>query len=194
MQTKKTPNALDKLKSIAKLAGFLGILFLIYNVASGSNLTRRPAGNTNSFATAQASVPSPTIENGVQIVRMTETANGYAPNQFTVKKGVPVRWIVDAQDPNSCASSIVMQKMNISRQLTKGENIIEFMPNETGVLKFSCSMGMYTGFFNVVDDQGNGASAAELNTASQPASGTCGMMSGGGSCGCGGGAGIKSSN
>jgi plastocyanin domain-containing protein len=35
--------------------------------------------------------------------------------------------------------------------LAPGENIVEFTPQTVGQIKFSCSMGMYTGYFNVVE-------------------------------------------
>ena len=93
------------------------------------------------------------MENGVQIVHMVESNRGYSPRKFTIKKGVPVRWIIDAQAPNSCASALVVPKLDIQKNLEAGENIIEFTPSEIGEIPFSCSMGMYTGSFTVVEDK-----------------------------------------
>jgi plastocyanin domain-containing protein len=87
----------------------------------------------------------------------------------------------------------MISKLNIQKRLKAGENIIEFTPKETGRLVFSCSMGMYTGVFNVVDGQVNGADLSVDNskTATTPSgtSGTCGAGGGAssGGCGCGGG-------
>ncbi|MFA6973311.1 MAG: sulfite exporter TauE/SafE family protein [Parcubacteria group bacterium] len=180
-------------KRFFKFAGVLVIFFSIFNIANGYNLTGWQLGSGASSNSVQSADENVTMENGVQIVRMTEIASGYVPNSFTVKKGVPVKWIIDAQDPFSCASSLVMPKENISKRLVKGENIIEFTPKETGALKFSCSMGMYTGVFNVVDELGNGSKTSQASTTASSAGGSCGMMSGGGGgCGgCGGGAQIK---
>ena len=96
--------------------------------------------------------PNVKIENGVQVVRMTQVSSGYLPNKFTIKKGIPVRWIVTSKDVYSCASSIVSQQLGIRKGLELGENIFEFTPKETGTIRFSCIMGMYTGSFNVVDE------------------------------------------
>ncbi len=82
---------------------------------------------------------------------MTETNSGYTPNKFTIKKGVPVKWIIDGQAPYSCASAIGIPKLKIRAFLKAGENVIEFTPTEVGALKFSCSMGMYTGVFDVIE-------------------------------------------
>ncbi|MFA6106166.1 MAG: sulfite exporter TauE/SafE family protein [Patescibacteria group bacterium] len=142
-------------KRFFKLAGILVIIFAFFNFTSGWNLTGISIGSSDerTNANAETSDPNVSLEDGIQIVRMAEVANGYEPNIFTIKKGVPVKWIIDAKAPYSCASSLVLPKQNIRKQLKAGENIIEFTPTEIGALKFSCSMGMYTGVFNVIDDK-----------------------------------------
>jgi len=99
--------------------------------------------------TAISDDPNVKLINGVQVVKMTEDGDGYSPNKFLIKKNIPVRWIIDAKNPYSCASALVLPKLKIRKFLEAGENIIEFTPTETGKLAFSCSMGMYTGVFNV---------------------------------------------
>lgn len=172
-----------------KFAGVLVSLLAIFNISNGYNLT---GFNSSVFSAGNNSVkavddPNVSLENGVQVVRMTENSRGYSPNKFTIKKGVPVRWIIDAQAPYSCASSLVLNKMGIRKSLISGENVIEFTPKETGSLPFSCSMGMYTGVFTVVDDNGS-AGSNESATSVPAAGGTCSAPGGGGGCGgCGGG-------
>jgi sulfite exporter TauE/SafE/copper chaperone CopZ len=93
-----------------------------------------------------------TITNGeIQEIRMTQSARGYSPNTFTVEKGKKVRWIITSTNPYTCASSIIVPKYGIERDLQSGENIIEFTPTEAGNVPFSCSMGMYRGSFQVVE-------------------------------------------
>jgi hypothetical protein len=136
-----------------RAAGVVVILFALFNMRNGWNLLgwqTSVAPNTKNTSTV-VNDPNVTLENNVQVVRMAETGGGYSPNQFTVKKGVPVKWIIDAQAPYSCASSIIMSKYNISKNLEPGENVIEFTPTETGKVGFSCSMGMYTGIFNIIN-------------------------------------------
>jgi sulfite exporter TauE/SafE/copper chaperone CopZ len=136
-------------------------------------------------------------EGNVQVIRMTQTANGYQPNTFTVTRGVPVKWIVNSVDPNTCAASIVSTKLGIRKNLEPGDNVIEFTPTEAGTIPFTCMMGMYRGTFTVVDGKsgadtgsGNGtavsartAAAAPVPVSSPGQGGTCG--SSGGGCGCG---------
>lgn len=176
-------------KSFFKFAGIVVLVLAIFNISNGYNLTGLNFSLPfNAKAVSASSDPNVTLENGVQVVRMTQNASGYSPNTFTIKKGVPVKWIITSEDVNTCASSIVSSALNIRTSLNLGENILEFTPNDVGLLKFSCSMGMYRGGFNVIDNNGssNVVNQQELQkqVAAPPAGGgSCG--GGGGGCGCG---------
>ncbi|MCX6795193.1 MAG: sulfite exporter TauE/SafE family protein [Candidatus Falkowbacteria bacterium] len=170
-----------------KVAGLALIIFALFNLHNAYVLAGFSGNSINSVKSEKVvNDPNVTMEDGVQVVRMIEGNRGYSPNKFSIKKDVPVKWIIDAQAPYSCASSLVLPKMNIEKTLEAGENIIEFTPTETGKLPFSCSMGMYTGVFNVYDEN----STASLDTvsskvAARTSGGSCGMTrsSGDGSCG-----------
>lgn len=169
----------QKAKVFFASTGLAVILLGWFNIANGSQLlwSRKAAAAASSVVNSA----------GVQEVRMTQGSSGYSPNEFTVVKGKPVKWIINSTNQFSCASSIVMPKYGISRGLQKGENIIEFTPTETGQIQFSCSMGMYRGVFNVVDSSGAALNAvpSQNNAAALPRGGGC--AAGGGGCGCGGG-------
>lgn len=87
----------------------------------------------------------------VQIIQMTESANGYTPNAFTIKKGVPVRWEIEASSDRTCASALLVPDYQIRAFLTPGKNVIEFTPQKIGEIGFSCSMRMFTGTFKVIE-------------------------------------------
>lgn len=175
-----------------KFSGVAVIGLSIFNANNGLNLLgwNPMTANTNVLAAAtNNTVPR---EGNIQIVNMTQNAYGYEPNSFTIAKGVPVKWIINSTDPNSCASSILSSKIGVRQNLHRGENVIEFTPKETGTIPFSCMMGMYRGSFTVVEETGNTQPSAdtgektnsvlakagkELQTAS-----SCESMSG---CGCG---------
>jgi sulfite exporter TauE/SafE/copper chaperone CopZ len=91
------------------------------------------------------------LENGFQVVRMDQETSGYYPNTFTIKKGIPVKWIVNSKSVYSCASNLIAPAINVRKSLELGENVFEFTPQEVGSIRFSCSMGMYTGEFRVVE-------------------------------------------
>lgn len=179
-------------KSFFKFAGIVVIVLAIFNISNGYNLTGLAFASpfSSNASISASSDPNVVLENGIQVVRMVQNASGYSPNTFTVKKGTPVKWIITSEDVNTCASSIVSAPLNIRASLNLGENVFEFTPQQTGVLKFSCSMGMYRGAFNVVsgDGTGNTVGQQELQKQVSAPSGGGGSCGSSGGCGCGAGA------
>ncbi len=133
-----------------KVAGLLVIAFGLFTLLNGYRL----AG----FSPFWDSAPSPSVEttiemqDGFQIVRMHQGSRGYTPNSFTVQRGVPVRWVIDVTDPYSCSASISLPAAGIVRYFDgPGQNVIEFTPERSGELRFTCAMGMFPGRFTVID-------------------------------------------
>lgn len=149
-------------KKFFKFAGLLVIFLSLLNINNGFNLTgwRGISIGQKSSDISQAV----RVENGFQIVDMTQGSFGYKPNKFTIRRGVPVKWTIDAQDTSSCSGSIVSSKLNIKKFLKSGENVIEFTPKDLGDIRFSCSMGMYTGKFTVIENNGVEIKTDQLNS------------------------------
>lgn len=139
-------------KKFFKFAGLLVLILAIINISNGLNLTGWKsifAKSLDSTTTVPSNDPNVKIEDGFQVVRMNQLAGAYKPNKFTVRQGIPVKWIINSK-ADTCAASITIPKLKIKKYLEPGENIIEFTPNDLGDLRFSCLMGMYTGKFIVV--------------------------------------------
>jgi sulfite exporter TauE/SafE/copper chaperone CopZ/plastocyanin len=188
------------IKKIIKVSGVLLMILGLFMANRG--LTNFGYGfnvfNFNSGERGQ----SQAIGNGenYQTVKMELTYSGYKPNVLYIKKGIPVRWIIDVKQMSSCTNAIMIESLGIKKNLKVGENIIEFTPpNNVSEIKFSCWMRMVWGKF-VISDQTNSNSGGATNniadgagviSAAQAAS-TCGASAGsGGGCGCGGGANIQ---
>jgi sulfite exporter TauE/SafE/copper chaperone CopZ len=139
-----------------KSIGLIIIFLSFFNMFNGFNLTGIVLPSNIKAVTKNFDTSKINIENGYQIINMDQLATGYEPNEITIIKDLPVKWIIDSKAP-SCASSITVPKYSISKQLQPGTNTIEFTPDELGLLKFTCSMGMYSGYFNVIDQDGNTA-------------------------------------
>lgn len=166
-------------KRFFKFAGIVVVIMALFNISNGYNLTGWQFGEaavSDKGSAVEVKDPNVKMVDGVQIVSMVENSRGYSPNKFTIQKGVPVRWEIDAQAPNSCAASIMISKLGIRKNLKAGKNIIEFTPTETGRLPFSCSMGMYTGVFNVVDGNSDPLESSDEDSSAIPKSfgGGCG--------------------
>ncbi|AGF57533.1 plastocyanin domain-containing protein/cytochrome c biogenesis protein CcdA [Clostridium saccharoperbutylacetonicum] len=146
-----------------QLLKFSGILVIILGIIMGNRglalagvgvpgvneLTQSISGN--GAQAAQAKIGKATVENGVQVIRMTADNNGYTPNAFYVQKGIPVKWIITGNQINSCNNAVVVPSLNIQKTLNSGENIIEFTPKD-GDINFSCWMGMIRGVIKVTDN------------------------------------------
>jgi Uncharacterized conserved protein len=159
-----------------KIAGLAVIFFALFNLSNGYTLAGLSGGSFSNTSLGVVSDPNVTLENGVQIVHMVEGNEGYSPNKFSIKKGVPVKWIIDAKAPYSCASALIVPKYKIRAFLKPGENIVEFTPNQTGKIPFSCSMGMYTGVFNVYDENSS-TTTDNTQTPVTVTNGSCGISS-----------------
>ena len=123
----------------------------------------------------------PVMKNGYQEIKMEVNSRGWKPDKFVLKKGVPVKWIIDGKEINGCNKAIQFPKYGLNFEIKKGEQIIEFTPTETGTVSWSCWMGMIRGVFIVKEDI---SGKEDLETASVPQGGSC--SSSGGGCGCGG--------
>lgn len=88
---------------------------------------------------------------GTQILRMTVTNEGYAPSDFTVQRGVPVRWIIQGEEIFGCQGLLQAPQIGVSQVLQQGENIVEFTPEKVGNIAFSCSAGSVRGKIHVID-------------------------------------------
>jgi uncharacterized protein len=115
------------------------------------------------------------IEGGYQIINMNMDTRGYHPNSFVIKKDIPVKWNIDVTELIPCNNEIIMNAYNIQVKLKEGLNVIEFTPDKTGTIQFSCGMGMLRGSFIVTE---TGTASQEEVKAATPQSGE--------SCGCGG--------
>jgi len=121
---------------------------------------------------------------GYQEIRMEVNRYGWEPDRFALKKGVPVKWIIDGKEINGCNNAIQVPKLGLNFDIKPGEQVIEFTPEEEGVIPFSCWMGMIPGVFIVQDGLSPDGSDVqkELDSVKLQA-GSCGGSCGGATCG-----------
>lgn len=145
-----------------KILKFSGVLIIVLGLIMGNRGFALAGVNVNPLSAlskssnsilgggSNANVAKATIKDGVQIINMTADNKGYTPNAFYVQKGIPVKWVIDGKQINSCNNAVVAQSLNIQKKLKSGENIIEFTPGDKDI-NFSCWMGMIRGVIKVVD-------------------------------------------
>lgn len=146
----------SRLKQVMKISGVIVVLLglLTLNRAWGSFSWN---GETEPLPVNEASVQSKNSTKNIdsssnsQTAKMKVTSQGYVPNTLTVKKDVPVKWVIDATGMSGCTSAISFPAFGVDKQLKRSENIIEFTPKVAGTYKFSCGMQMVWGKFIVTE-------------------------------------------
>lgn len=90
----------------------------------------------------------------------TSFSNGYYV-PIAVKKGMPVKWTVKVteSDLNGCNNPVTIPKYGIQKKLVPGDNVIEFTPQETGTIPYTCWMGMIRSTITVVNNDAELAAA-----------------------------------
>lgn len=107
-----------------------------------------------STASATTSTNTVSIIDGKQVVKMTASYSGYSPNLIKIKAGLPVVWQITTSGNAGCASALVAPALfsdmiSLAPSSTTTKEFIA--PATPGTYRFSCSMGMYTGSFQVIN-------------------------------------------
>jgi sulfite exporter TauE/SafE len=125
------------LKGSAVLVLILGIIMINRGlVLSGVNAIALPQfGNATIAGEAR-------IQDGIQII--TSQAKSDAFPEITVTRDIPVKWTLQmaTEDLNTCNNEIIIPAYDIKQKLYAGDNVIEFIPKESGTIPYSCWMGM----------------------------------------------------
>jgi len=156
------------LKASGVIVMALGVIMLNRGLSvtgSGWDFNTLVARVSLEFAPTGSEAPSCDNE---QTIRMDVLKSRFAPNKFTLRKGIPVKWVIDVKELNECNKEIVVRDYGLDIKLQKGSQVVEFTPTEAGVVPWSCWMGMIPGTFIVVEDTQPAASQA-ADTATIPA-------------------------
>ncbi|MGR8931794.1 MAG: urease accessory protein UreH domain-containing protein [Gammaproteobacteria bacterium] len=140
------------LKASGVVVMALGVIMLNRGLAvtgTGIDFNTMVARLSQHFSPAAAESAACDVE---QVINMDVVQAGYVPNQFTLRKGVPVKWVINGKEINQCNKAIVVSKYGLEIEVKPGPQVIEFTPDETGVIAWSCWMGMIPGSFIVVED------------------------------------------
>jgi uncharacterized protein len=91
------------------------------------------------------------LKDDIQVVDTSLTSDSFPA--IVVQKGIRVRWNLhaDKENLNDCNRAIVVPQLKIERKLKEGDNFIEFTPTQTGVIPFTCWMGMIKSNITVVE-------------------------------------------
>jgi plastocyanin len=143
----------ERVNTIMRVSGaiviVLGLLMVNRGLGSLSVIRSAPPSTAEPVAAVQPAATAAPAQSTFQTARMAVTSRGYEPNTLQVKKGIPVRWVIDGRELSGCTNEIILPEYNIRKKLQPGENVIEFTPTREGVVRFSCWMKMVWGKFVV---------------------------------------------
>ncbi len=153
-----------------KIVAILVIIFALLSLESGLNLVGSPISynaykqwlSVPTVSIAETKLPektvaptidaAPTVEKKVepppseQTLTINATDDGYVPNIFKAKAGIPTKITLITKNTYSCTRAFVIPSLNLQKILPEtGSELLTLPAQKRGQLRFSCSMGMYTG-------------------------------------------------
>jgi sulfite exporter TauE/SafE/copper chaperone CopZ len=135
----------ERRTKVLAVVGVALLVFAVVNLSSAAGLLglTSPRGAAVTATGVSANV---TLGDGVQVVRMDQTARGYQPDATVVYAGVPITWVINSESEYTCASYLRAVGSDWKVNLTTGENTIALPAVAAGeTFAFTCVMGMYSG-------------------------------------------------
>jgi plastocyanin domain-containing protein len=97
-----------------------------------------------------AAIAEGVVKNGVRVVEMTVTDEGFVPSQVKVKKGEKVRLLITRKTDRTCATEIVIKDYGINTPLPLNKTAtVELTPKASGEIHYACAMNMIGGILFV---------------------------------------------
>ncbi|HOU15895.1 MAG TPA: sulfite exporter TauE/SafE family protein [Anaerolineae bacterium] len=145
-------------KNFARAVAIVLLILGLVSVDSGLNLMGSPVSFARLTRSASAPGGTPSAEAvtstaGENEVRITVLNNGYTPVSISARPDIPTRLTFVTNNVRSCSLALVIPELRVEKLLPPtGEYTVEVPPQPAGkVLRYSCSMGMYSG--QIVFDQ-----------------------------------------
>ncbi len=108
------------------------LLLIVFAVLSGSTVFAQ---------TGKTRPPRKT-----QRVSITLTKNGYRPESFRLRRGIPAKLTFVRTTDETCGQMIVIPAYGVHRDLPLNQPVtIKFTPRKNGTFNFTCGMDMLRG-------------------------------------------------
>ena len=182
-------------KKMMQVSAALVIILGIFMFQNGMSLSGLAMPSLSSLWSSTgnsgkvAAQVEPTIKDGVQIVTTDLSSGSYEP--ITVMAGIPVKWTINAAKGtiNGCNNRLIIPAYKLEKKLVEGDNIIEFTPDKTGTIPYSCWMGMIRSQITVIEGPASSlpitsetANGSEATTRTADPSLAVGGLGAGGCC------------
>lgn len=92
-------------------------------------------------AKAKKAIAEGRLENGVRVVDVAVTDEGYEPSRIKVKRGEKVRLVVTRKTNSACLKEITVKSHGIKKDLPVDKPVnVEFTATESGEIRYACGM------------------------------------------------------
>ncbi|MGB8930234.1 MAG: cupredoxin domain-containing protein [Anaeromyxobacteraceae bacterium] len=103
-------------------------------------------GEMNAPAAPAGAIAEGVVKNGVRVVEMEVTGEGFVPARVKVKKGEKVRLLITRKTDRTCATEIVIKDYGINVPLPLNKTVkVELTPKAPGEIHYACAMNMIGG-------------------------------------------------
>ena len=118
--------------------------------AEGERRGLRSGGAADPHAAMGMTTTVPATSADIQTANVKVGDAGFEPSMITLRKGVPARLTFSRVSDKTCATEVVLPDYRIKQALPFNKGVaIEFMPQKTGDVAFTCGMGMLKGMLMV---------------------------------------------
>jgi uncharacterized protein len=155
------------------MASRAGIATVATSAAIPASGAAAPLAGTNVSSSPGGAIIAK-LEGGYQTVTTEFMGGDYVP--FTVQAGVPLKWTirVTADELNGCNNPVTVPAYRIKQRLVPGDNLVEFTPQRSGTIAYTCWMGMVSSRIEVVPDLAEAAAFGASSGAGAGIGGCCG--------------------
>lgn len=121
-------------------------------VLSDSSFTLVGVWHDVTGAKGAAPVAAPPVAaDGVQRLMVQARDTGYSPSLITARPGVPTELTIRTAGTQGCTRVIVMSSLGVQKVLPEtGDTRIDLGRLDPGTYRYTCAMGMYSGFIRAV--------------------------------------------
>ena len=126
----------------------------LYTIDGGLNLIGSPLSSSAIYhwltdvpqpaANQVSSASSAPLSN---VLKINVVNSGYSPNQLKAPADQPIQLVLTTKNTQSCSRAFMIPSLNLQKVLpATGETVMNIPAQKAGsTLRFTCSMGMYTG-------------------------------------------------
>ncbi|MBI5653244.1 MAG: sulfite exporter TauE/SafE family protein [Chloroflexi bacterium] len=141
-------------KYFMRLVALTLLILGVYAIETGLNLWGAPFSLTNTLQSLSEAAHSASVEmastnplaSGADVILYARNY-GYDPKTLNATADMPIKLLIVTQNTTSCALAFTIPDLSVAKDLpVTGSTIFDIPAQPKGtVMRFSCSMGMYTG-------------------------------------------------